>query len=201
MSAIVNPGYQSPKGIIIYSFGGPAVGALLASGTTVPVDATIGYAPGCIFIDRDAAAGAQVFINEGTVASSLFKAVYSSTGGTFANLTAVNATITNAGVTNGLFGNASLSANGTLTLGNLTNFSLGNGSGTRMGTANTQKYAEWGATPIVQPAGTGELVGMAGNGATNANAVNMTANGNTGSTAYSLNDVVKALKTSGRLAS
>ncbi len=201
MSARQNPGYNDPKGIITFAFGGPAVGGILACGTTVPADQTIGYANGCIFIDRDAAAGAQVWINEGTVTSSLFKALYTSTGGTFANLTATNATITNATVTNGLIGNATLSANGTMTLGNLTNFSLGNGSGTRMGTANTQKYAEWGATPIVQPAGTGELVGMAGNGATNANAVNMTANGNTGSTAYSLNDVVKALKASGRLAS
>ena len=95
--------------------------------------------------------------------------------------------------------NLSVADNGTLTMGNMTNLALGTGSGTRIGTAANQKLGLFGVTPIVKPAGTGELVGMAGNGATNANAVNMTANGNSGSTAYSLNDVVKAMKALGSL--
>lgn len=51
------------------------VGVLFEAGTTVPADATKGYAPGCIFLDVDASAGSQVWINEGTFASSLFKAL------------------------------------------------------------------------------------------------------------------------------
>ena len=46
-------------------------GYLLAWGPTVPVDASVGYAPGCIFIDTNAAAG-TVYINGGTKASSDF---------------------------------------------------------------------------------------------------------------------------------
>ena len=72
MTKAFDPGYVDAKGILIYGFGGRRVGGIFASGTTVPADASAGYAPGCIFIDRDAAAGSQVWINEGTLASSLF---------------------------------------------------------------------------------------------------------------------------------
>jgi hypothetical protein len=92
--------------------------------------------------------------------------------------------------------NASLT--GTLTSGNGAKITGNTGAGGIMTAAN-QRLGFFNVTPIVQPAGTGELVGMAGNGATNANAANMTANGNTGNAAYSLNDVVKALKTIGLL--
>ncbi len=50
---------------------------LQAYGTTVPADASSGYAPGCLFLDTDASAGSQWFINEGTLASSDFNAVSS----------------------------------------------------------------------------------------------------------------------------
>jgi len=63
-------GYNDPKGIIINK---PAIGGLFAAGTTVPADATTGYAPGCIFLDTDASAGAQLWINQGTAASCLFR--------------------------------------------------------------------------------------------------------------------------------
>lgn len=47
-------------------------GELFKAGTTVPADGGTGYAPGCIFIDVDGAAGSQFFINEGTKASCDF---------------------------------------------------------------------------------------------------------------------------------
>lgn len=49
-----------------------ASGHLLGWGTTVP-SGTAGYAPGALFIDYDAAAGSQQWINEGTATSCSFK--------------------------------------------------------------------------------------------------------------------------------
>ncbi len=62
---------------MMYAPGGPAIGGTFAVGTTVPADATIGYAPGCIFIDRDAGAGSNLWVNQGSVSSSLFKPISS----------------------------------------------------------------------------------------------------------------------------
>ncbi len=53
----------------------PVRGITLAVGTTVPSDGATGYAPGCLFQDIDAAAGAQLWVNEGTRASSSFKSM------------------------------------------------------------------------------------------------------------------------------
>ena len=47
----------------------------LASGTTVPTDATAGYGVGALFIDTDASSGSILFINEGTAASCDFNSV------------------------------------------------------------------------------------------------------------------------------
>lgn len=47
-------------------------GKVLVHGTTVPVDTTPGYAPGCIFVDVDGGVGATMFVNQGTLASSNF---------------------------------------------------------------------------------------------------------------------------------
>lgn len=184
MASRQNPGYSDPKGVLIYAFGGPSVGGILAVGTTVPADATTGYAAGCIFIDRDAAAGSQVWINEGTVSSSLFKAVSSSSTGAF---------------TNGSFTNIALS--NLMTLANNANIAFNATTGSMIGTNNAQKAGFWGATPVIQPAGTGELLGLNGNAATAANATNMNTNGNVGATSYSFNDVVKAMKQAGILKS
>jgi len=49
-------------------------------------------------------------------------------------------------------------------------------------------------TPVVSPASSGLLVGMNGNAATAANAVNMNSNGNLGSTFMNFGDVVRTLK-------
>ena len=72
MSARFAKGYADPQGKVIEV---PGYGITLAVGTTVPADATAGYAPGCIFMDQDGAAGAQVYVNEGTLASCAFKAL------------------------------------------------------------------------------------------------------------------------------
>lgn len=50
--------------------------ALLATGTGVPADSGAGYAKGCLFIDTDVAAGTTgLYVNIGTTASCVFKAV------------------------------------------------------------------------------------------------------------------------------
>ncbi len=49
--------------------------ATFAIGLTVPTDGTAGYSTGCIFLDTNAAAGAQFFINEGTTTSCDFNAI------------------------------------------------------------------------------------------------------------------------------
>ncbi len=52
-------------------------GYTLAYGTTVPTDATTGFAPGCIFFHVDGSAGATLYVNNGTKASCEFDAVVS----------------------------------------------------------------------------------------------------------------------------
>lgn len=47
-------------------------GLLFASGATVPSDATDGYQSGCIFQHTDGGAGTVLYVNEGSVTSSLF---------------------------------------------------------------------------------------------------------------------------------
>lgn len=50
--------------------------ALYATGTTVPTDATNGFAKGCLFVDTDVATGTTgLYVNVGTKASCVFKAV------------------------------------------------------------------------------------------------------------------------------
>ena len=49
---------------------------LFASGTDVPADTTSGYAKGCLFIDRDVAAGTTgLYVNVGTTTAANFDAV------------------------------------------------------------------------------------------------------------------------------
>lgn len=50
----------------------PGVGIMFDSGPTVPADGSVGYGPGCLFIDNDAAGIASWWRNNGTFASSLF---------------------------------------------------------------------------------------------------------------------------------
>ena len=55
-----------------------ALGIVFAAATTVPADASVGYAPGCLFIDVDATGGLGFYTNRGTRASSPRRACRSS---------------------------------------------------------------------------------------------------------------------------
>lgn len=153
----------------------PGVGGVFDVGTTVPTSGS--YAPGAIFIDIDASAGAQLWVNDGNATTPSFRNMTNSTGG---------------GLTN-----ASISGNSTYA--NNANLVFNTTNGSMLGTGNTQKVALWGATPVVQPSSTGELVGILGFADNSANATNMNSNGNSGTKRYSFNDVVKALKQAGIL--
>lgn len=78
-------------------------------------------------------------------------------------------------------------------------FIIGTSTGTKIGTATSQKIGFFNATPVVQQNGTGETNGfVAGSGNTVRD--DSTFTGNVGSTAYRINDIVKALKNLGLLA-
>ncbi len=51
------------------------LGYLLAYGNTVPSDAAVGYAPGCIFIQTDGVSQTTTYLNVGTKASADFDSV------------------------------------------------------------------------------------------------------------------------------
>ena len=76
---------------------------------------------------------------------------------------------------------------------------IGTSTGTKIGTAAGQKIGFFNATPVVQQNGTGEGTGFTAVGGTGVNDQS-TFTGNVGSTAYRINDIVKALKNLGILA-
>jgi hypothetical protein len=133
------------------------------------------------------------------MAGSLYNSVFGSGG----NAAAGTTTFGNSVFTGTLTANSTVTLNGNsaITLADLRNVAVGTTNGTILAANNAQKLGLWGATPIVQPAGTGELLGLNGNAATAANATNMNTNGNIGSTYYSFIDVVKAMKQAGVLKS
>ncbi|GIW60064.1 MAG: hypothetical protein KatS3mg087_1130 [Patescibacteria group bacterium] len=53
----------------------PNYGVIVAAGTSVPSNGSKGYAPGCLFIVIDPNAASNLYVNDGTKDSSLFKAV------------------------------------------------------------------------------------------------------------------------------
>ena len=78
-------------------------------------------------------------------------------------------------------------------------FIIGTSTGTKIGTATSQKIGFFNATPVVQQSGTGETSGFtAGTGTTTR--ADSTFTGTVGSTAYTISDIVKALKNLGLLA-
>ena len=76
---------------------------------------------------------------------------------------------------------------------------IGTSTGTKIGTAATQKIGFFNATPVVQQSGVDEGTGFTAGSGTAVNDVS-TFTGNVGSTAYRINDIVKALKQLGLLA-
>lgn len=97
-------------------------------------------------------------------------------------------------------GNASLA--GTLTFAEAKDVTVGTTTGTKIGTGTTQKLGFWNAAPVVQPASTGTTTtGFTANASANVVCAESTFTGNTGSTTYTVSDIVKNLKTAGILAS
>jgi hypothetical protein len=78
-------------------------------------------------------------------------------------------------------------------------FIIGTSTGTKIGTATSQKIGFFNATPVVQQSGTDETTGFTGGSGTTARD-DSTFTGNVGSTAYTISDIVKALKNLGLLA-
>ena len=74
MSAVSTPGYAHPQGALEDITG---YGITRAAGTTVPTDASTGFAPGCTFQHLDGTTGATVFyINVGDADSCNFDPVF-----------------------------------------------------------------------------------------------------------------------------
>lgn len=91
-----------------------------------------------------------------------------------------------------------LTLNGLLTLTDV-NMALGTSTGTIIGTATTQKLGFYGTTAIVQPSGNGTQATAAAGGTTNV-FLNTTLTGGSGSTAYTVSDIVLVLKKLGLIA-
>lgn len=88
---------------------------------------------------------------------------------------------------------------GTVSLSSGTNLVFGTGTGSRIGSTTGEKIGFWGATPIVQPSSTGQLVGFTAGGGTTATDES-TYTGGVGSTAYTVGDIVRHLKNIGLIA-
>lgn len=73
MSNVYSPHFKHPKGTLIRKQG---VGIMFAHGTTVPADASSGYAAGCIFLHTDGVDGDHLYVNEGTDTSCDFNAYF-----------------------------------------------------------------------------------------------------------------------------
>lgn len=86
-----------------------------------------------------------------------------------------------------------------ITLPDASNIVVNTTTGTKIATATTQKLGFWNATPIVQPSSTGETTGWTTGGGSAATSTD-TYTGNSGTKAYTMNDVVKHLKAAGILA-
>jgi hypothetical protein len=77
------------------------------------------------------------------------------------------------------------------------NFAIGTTTGTKIGTTTTQKIGFWGVTPVTQYATTGTTTGFTANASANTLFNESTFTGDTGATAYTISDLVKALKLCG----
>lgn len=95
--------------------------------------------------------------------------------------------------------NVQLNGSGQLQTGNGGALVAGTGSGWKFGTATNQKMGFWNVTPIVQPATTGTTTGFTAGSGT-ASKSDSTFTGGSGTKAYTVGDIVLALKSSGLMA-
>lgn len=93
-----------------------------------------------------------------------------------------------------------LLANGNMQFADGKNIQLNTTTGTKIGTATGQKIGFFNATPVVQQNTTGTTAGFTANASANAVFNESTFTGDVGSTAYTMSDIVRALKTLGLLA-
>lgn len=103
------------------------------------------------------------------------------------------------GASSGQAGTALPVAGATITMNDAANIVVNATTGTKIGTATTQKLGFYNATPVVQQATTGTVTGFAASTGT-AVVSGSTNTGGVGSSAYTAGDVVKALKALGFLA-
>ena len=97
--------------------------------------------------------------------------------------------------------NIVLSNNSNIVLSNNSNIIVSTINGTVIGTQPNQKLSFYGTTPIVQHNTSGELLNFVDNTSLDVVCNESTFTGNTGAKAYTINDIVKALKNVGILAS
>jgi hypothetical protein len=86
-----------------------------------------------------------------------------------------------------------------ITVSDAKNIAVGSTTGTKIGTATTQKLGFFNAAPVAQQATTGTTAGFTAGSGTAMNSAS-TSTGNNGSTAYTFGDVVHALKSLGLMA-
>jgi len=101
-----------------------------------------------------------------------------------------------------LGGTSTISISGTaVTWADATTWVMGTTTGTKIGTATTQKLGFYNATPVVQQATTGTAAtGFTAGGPSNSVHADSTFTGGSGTKAYTISDIVLALKNLGLLA-
>ena len=121
---------------------------------------------------------------------------------TLTNKTLTTPTITNPTVTTGTFATPALTTPTvatTLTLNDACNIVINATTGSKIGTATTQKIGFYNVTPVVQPAASADVTGFAAGSGTASKSDSVWA-GASGSSTYTVGGIVTALKALGLLA-